>query len=226
MTPAFTHKQEVLQSLLCVCLSFFFFDCGVTQPVRVLSEGATKASASLGGPLIPLGNATIPVPYLTAGVQHGYSSSLTLAGNIHLLTAMVGDIGVDAGVARRFVRQDDWVPELTVKAQCYFFYDVKRGNNPRFFPLLTANASYRVGESTLLYFGVDNLFQFAEPAYFLSPFAGSQFPLSHRMDMQCEVKWMAANANTEHGVMEGHNSINGRGNIGTFLGFHYLLTPP
>jgi hypothetical protein len=226
MTPGVAHKKEVLQFFLCVSLSLFFLDCGVTQPVRVLSEGATKASTSLGGPLIPLGKSTIPVPYLTVGVQHGYSSSLTLAGNVHLLTALLGDIGADAGVARRFVGQDEWVPELTAKAQFYFFYDVKRGNNPRLFPLLTANASYLIGESTLLYFGADNLFQFADPAYFLSPFAGIQFPLSRRVEMQVESKWMAANANTEHGVMEGHNSINGRGNIGTFLGFHYLLTSP
>lgn len=213
-------------TLLCVYLSLCFFHCGVTQPVRVLHEGVTKASASLGGPLIPLGKATIPVPYLTAGVQHGYSSSLTLTGNVHLLTALLGDVGMDAGAAQRFVHEDSWAPELTAKAQLYFFYDVKRGNNPRLLPFLSLNASYLLGGSTLLYFGADNLFQFAQPAYFLSPFAGSQFPLSHRIDMQVEIKWMAANANTEHGVMEGHNSINGRGNIGTFLGFHYLLTSP
>ena len=220
------QKKDALQLILCVCVSFLFFDCGTTQPVRVLDEGTTKVSASLGGPLIPLGKATIPVPYLTAGVQHGFSPSLTMTGNVHLLTALLGDVGADAGVARRFVRQDEWVPELTAKAQLYFFYDAKRGNNPRLFPLLTANASYLLGESTLLYCGTDNLFQFEEPAYFLSPFAGIQFPLSRRVEMQIESKWMAANANTEHGVMEGHNSINGRGNIGAFLGFHYLLTTP
>ena len=220
------QKKETLLLLLCAYFSLCFFHCGITQPVRVLNEGVTKASASLGGPLIPLGKTMIPVPYLTAGVQHGYSSSLTLTGNVHLLTALLGDVGVDAGAAQRFVHEDGWVPELTAKAQLYFFYDVKRGNNPRLFPFLSLNASYLLGESTLLYFGADNLFQFVQPAYFLSPFAGSQFPLSHRIDMQCEVKWMAANANTEHGVMEGHNSINGRGNIGTFLGFHYLLTSP
>ena len=225
-TRRFSPKNRTLLIPLFAYLSFYFCGCGATQPVRVLDEGATKVSASLGGPLIPLGNATIPVPYLVAGVQHGYSSSLTLAGNVHLLTALFGDVGVDAGAAQRFVRSDGWVPEITAKAQCYFFYDVKRGNNPRLFPFLSLNASYLVGESTLLYFGADNLFQFVEPIYFLSPFAGVQFPLSSRFEMQVESKWMAANANTEHGVMEGHNSINGRGNIGTFIGFHYLLKSP
>jgi hypothetical protein len=225
-TLRFPQKKETLLVLLCAYLSLCFFHCGITQPVRVLNEGVTKASASLGGPLIPLGKATIPVPYLTAGVQHGYSSSLTLTGNVHLLTALLGDVGGDAGAAQRFVSENGWVPELTAKAQLYFFYDVKRGNNPRLFPFLSLNASYLLGESTLLYFGADNLFQFVRPAYFLSPFAGSQFPLSHRIDMQFELKWMAANGNTEHGIMEGHNSINGRGNVGTFLGFHYLLTSP
>lgn len=223
-TPRFLHHKKSLLVFLCVCFSVCLIGCGATQPVRVLDEKATKATVSLGGPLIVMGNATIPVPYLTAGIEHGYSSSLTLTGNVHLLTALLGDVGVDAGAAQRLVHETGLIPELTAKAQMYFFYDVRRGNNPRLFPFVSVNASYLLGESTFLYFGADNLFQFAQPVYFLTPFAGTQFPLSHRIELQCEVKWMAANANTEHGILEGHHTISGRGNIGTFVGFHYLLT--
>lgn len=218
--------KVVPASLSVVLLSLFFLGCGATQPVRVLDERETKVSASIGGPLIPFGKSTIPVPYLTAGIQHGVTPSVTITGNVHLLTALLGDVGVDAGAATRVLRQDGWIPEITCKAQCYFYYDAKRGNNPRIYPLLTANASCLQGESTLLYSGIDNLFQSAEPAYLLSPFAGMQFSIGRRIEMQIEAKWMAANVNTEHGIMEGHNSVGGRGNIGTFLGFHYRLAMP
>ena len=209
-----------------IICSFFALHCSATQPVRVLDEGATNVSASLGGPFIPLGNNLVPVPYLTAGIQHGYTGSTTLTANAHLLTALLGDVGMDVGAAQRVLPQDEAVPELTAKAQMYFFYDAQRGNNPRFFPMLTANASYRVGNAALLYFGADNFFQFSKPSYFVSPFLGTQFPLGRGVEMQVESKWMAANVNTAHGVFEGDGSVGGNGNISLFLGFTYSLSSP
>ena len=212
--------------IACMIFSFLALHCGATQPVRVLDDGATKVSASLGGPFIPLGNTVVPIPYLTAGVQHGYTGSTTLTANAHLLTALFGDIGIDVGAARRILQEDELVPEVTAKAQMYFFDDVRRGNNPRFFPMLTVNASYRAGSSTLVYFGADNFFQFSTPSYFISPFVGTQFPLSRSVEMQVESKWMAANVNTAHGVFEGEGSVGGNGNIGLFVGFNYSLNSP
>ncbi len=208
----------------CMVFSFLAFHCGATQPVRVLDEGSTKISTSLGGPFIPLGNNLVPLPYLTAGVQHGYTGSTTLTANAHLLTALFGDIGIDVGAAQRILSQQEIIPEVTAKAQMYFFYDARRGNNPRFFPMLTANASHRVGNATLVYFGADNFFQFSKPSYFVSPFIGTQFPLGCGVEMQVESKWMAANVNTAHGVFEGEGSIGGNGNIGLFFGFNYSFT--
>ena len=202
--------------------AIFWIGCGSTQPVRVLEEGKTKAAISFGGPIIQFGSAPIPVPYLTIGAMHGYSDDLTLAANAHLLSAALGDIGFDAGAALRLLKQDGAVPELTGKAQIYLFDNIAHGpNTPRFFPMISLNGSYLIGESSLFYAGIDNLFQLSKPAYMLSPFIGTEFYISRRISGQIETKWMAANINSSHGILEGYASLGGSGNIGIFLGLVY-----
>lgn len=212
-----------MKHLIPLCIAMIFcIGCGATQPVRVLDEGATKASFSLGGPIIELGGAPIPIPYLTIGAMHGYTNDLTLTANAHLLSAALGDIGLDAGAAMRLCKQEGAIPEVTGKLQLYLFDNIARGlNTPRFFPMISFNGSYLIGESSLVYAGIDNLFQLSKPAYILSPFIGTEFYISHRISGQFEAKWMAANVNTAHGVFEGYASLGGSGNIGVFLGLIY-----
>jgi hypothetical protein len=214
------QKSFVTLSLLTlVCMPSFH--CGVTQPVRVLDKGDSQISASLGGPFIPTRSATIPVPYLNIGIIHGYSENLTLTGNIHVLPLLFGDAGLDAGAAARVVRQDGLLPELTVKGQLTFFFGVREGIQTRAYPQASLNASYLMGQSDLLYLGVDNWFQSASPSYLFTPLLGYQFPLGDRWRGQLETKWMAANVNTSRGIFEGHSNIAHFGNTSVFIALLY-----
>ena len=210
-----------------ICFIFFLIifveGCGVTQPVRVLKENETRAIASLGGPVVVMGGMSVPIPYLTAGIAHGFSENVTLTSTLHLTTLAFKSLGIDAGVSSALLHEHSSLPEITLHGQIYFFDDFVRGNNPRIFPMATVNASYHIGERTLAYFGADNLYQIHQPQLFFSPFIGMQFPLSIVLAMQIETKWMAANINTAHGVFEGTGSINSKGNFGLFVGFQYSL---
>ena len=218
----FAYFCSMRFTLFILFAAIFWIGCGSTQPVRVLEEGKTKAVFSLGGPIIQFGSAPIPVPYLTIGAMHGYSHDLTLTANAHLLSAALGDIGFDAGAALRLLKQDGAIPEVTAKAQMYLFDNIARGPNaPRLFPMISLNGSYLIGESSLFYAGIDNLFQLSKPAYILSPFIGTEFYISRRISGQIETKWMAANINTSHGILEGYAAIGGLGSIGFFLGLTY-----
>jgi hypothetical protein len=210
-------KKIILHSTA-VIFALLSFHCSATQPVRVLQENETRIAASLGGPVIPLGDITIVLPYSTVGVEHGITSDVTMYGNIHPTTLLFKDLGLDFGAAVRLLRQDHAIPEVTVKGSCYFFWDIARGNNKRIFPTATLNASYSVGERKLLYFGADNLYQVHQPEYFVSPFIGFQFPLGETIALQVETKWMAMNKNTSHGIFEGAGSVDGKGNIGLLFG--------
>jgi len=198
--------------------------CGVTQPVRIIDQGTTQAAVSLGGPLIPFAGMTVPTPYLNLGLIHGYRDNLTLTGNVHVTTALLKNAAFDVGAATRLSRESNGWPELTVKGQLYFFSDLERLDNARVFPMVTINASYLLGHSTLLYLGADQLIQFNKPQYFFTPFAGTQLSLSDRSAMQIELKWMATNVNSAHGIFRGTGSIEDHGDIGIFFGFTYGLS--
>jgi hypothetical protein len=204
--------------------TIFFSGCGVTQPVRIIDQGTTQAAVSFGGPLIPFGGMTVPTPYLNLGLIHGYKENLTLTGNVHVTTALFKNAAFDLGAATRLARESNGWPELTAKAQLYFFSDLERLDNARVFPMVSINASYLLAHSALFYAGADQLIQFNKPQYFFTPFAGAQLSFSDRSALQIELKWMAANANSAHGIFRGTGSIGDHGDIGVFFGYTYGLS--
>ncbi len=164
--------SRLVSWLLLAFTSLTAYHCGITQPVRVLDEGKTQATLSLGGPFVPLGSTAVPVPNLNAGVLYGWSRDVTLAGEVHLLPILFGDAGLDTGLAARLVAQQRLVPEVTGKVMLMAFTDFRGGMHPRLYPLASLNASYLIGDASLLYFGADNLYQLTSPHYLLSPFLG------------------------------------------------------
>jgi hypothetical protein len=209
---------------LFLSIAFVFSSCSVTQPVRVIEEGTTKTAVSVGGPFVPFGGLVVPLPYVNAGLMHGYTDNVTLTANLHATMAMLKNAAIDVGGAARLVRQDGWTPEVTAKGQVYLFSDLRMIKNVRVFPVVSVNASRLVGKSSLVYIGVDQLVQFDKPNYFISPFAGFQFPLSERWSMQTELKWLASNINSEHGILRGTGAIGGHGDVALFFGFTYGLS--
>lgn len=219
------HQDARLGATLCLlCTALLVSSCGVTQPVRVIDQGTTQAAVSLGGPLIPFGGMTVPTPYLNLGLIHGYKENLTLTGNVHATMAFLKNAAIDVGAATRLARESNGWPEVTAKGQLYVFSDLERIDNARVFPLVSINASYLWGRSTLIYAGAEQLFQFNKPHYFFTPFAGTQISISDRSALQIELKWMAANVNSAHGIFRGTGSIGGHGDIGVFFGYSYGLS--
>ncbi len=215
--PYLCLMKYIFPFVLFICIG-----CGATQPIRVLEEGKTNAVLSLGGPVMELGTTPIVVPYLTVGVMNGLTHNLTLTANAHIVSAIFGDIGLDAGLALRMVKQDGIIPEVTSKVQFYLFDNLANGtNSPRLFPNVALNGSYLIGESSLIYVGVDNVFELSKPSYIISPFIGTEFYISQRISGQLEAKWIAANVMTSHGILEGYAAIGGTGNIGLYLGLIY-----
>lgn len=215
--------MRIISSFVVLSLSLLLISCGVTQPIRPIEHGTTKAIASFGGPIIPFAGIAIPVPYLNFGAMYGYNQNMTVFANGHFTALLFKDVGLDAGFSSRLLAEKGIRPEIVLNGRMYFFWDAFRGNTTRFFPMGTLLGSYKVGEQSLFYFGSDNLYQFSTSDFFISPLIGYSFPISETMMMQIESKWLAMNHNTEHGVFEGMGSISGKGNIGLFFGLEYSL---
>jgi len=213
----------LLNILLLLSIVLAVSSCSVTQPVRVLDEGTTRVAVSIGGPFVPKFGIAVPTPYLNVGLMHGITKDVTLTADLHATMALLKNAALDAGASIRLLHQDGSIPEITAKGQLYIFSDLERISNARLFPLLSLNGSYLLGKSTLLYAGADQMLQFDKPSYFIAPLAGTQFALSERWSMDVELKWMAANINTSHGILRGTGAIGGHGDIALFFGFTYGL---
>ncbi|MCX6139161.1 MAG: hypothetical protein NTV54_16895 [Ignavibacteriales bacterium] len=195
--------------------------CGVTQPVRVLEKGSTQLSASLGGPIIKPAGFPMPVPYMTAGAVHGLTGDVSLIGRAHVTALLFGDLGLDAGAAYALAHERGIVPEITATGELYLFSDLRHGSATRGYPFLSLNASYVLTGSVLVFAGAEDVYQLRPARHFMTPFAGVEIPVSSRSVLQMEMKWMAANVNTAHGVFEGYSSIGGMGSFATFFGCTY-----
>lgn len=190
--------------------------CAATQPVRVLPKGQSRIIASVGGPWQPKKSPTVVVPYATLGTMRGLSDRTTLVYDAHVLMAAFGVAGADVGLAHRVRAQRGALPEITGLGQAYLFAG---SGGARLFPHASVNASWMHGERQLLYLGGDAFGQFTGgPAVLFAPLAGWQFPVHRRVQLQTELKWMAANVNTDRGIFKGQGNIGGHGGLSFQLG--------
>jgi len=206
---AIRTAAAALAGLLCACAA--------TQPVRVLRQGETRLTSSIGGPLLPNHAPTGIIPYTNVGKMWGRSDNVTLTANAHLLAAAFGVAGVDFGAARRLRAANGLMPEITGQAQVYLFAGP---GGARVYPNFTANASWAAGPRTLVYAGSAATIRF-EPggqSLIATPLAGVQRDVGRRVALQLEGKWMASNVDMHSGLFEGENSVGGNGGLALQLG--------
>jgi hypothetical protein len=214
-TPNISRHAAVLTLLVAMGM---LWGCSAVQPVRVLERGQEAITTSLGGALAPGTSPTGVVPYLTAGYANGIGDDVTVHGRAHLVMAAFGALGLDVGASMRALRQDGAVPEVTVSGQVLGFASLVRSAPVRLYPNITANASWSVGERSLLYLGSHATVQFDSRSTLVSPFAGFQFPISDGVRLQLETIWQASNIDTRAGVFDGESSIGGNGSFGIYIG--------
>jgi hypothetical protein len=215
-----------LQYFINSCLLLLIFistGCSVLTTVRVLEKDHSQYNLSVGGPLVPGSVPTVIIPYCTLGYAYGIKNDLTLAGNFHLLSAIFKTPGIDVGAVYRALPENGFLPEISVYPKIYVFYGLRDPQYFRCFPSFAVNASYLMGEKHLFYFGFDYMFQLTSNDSFITPFIGYEFPISYSIKLQTELKWIAANADTRHGIFEGESSISGKGAMGIFVVVNYGL---
>lgn len=76
--------------------------CGTTHLVRPVGAGHTRIDASVGGPVVVLGGAPIPVPMGVISVAHGLRDDLDVHADAHLTAAAFGEAGLTLGSAYHF----------------------------------------------------------------------------------------------------------------------------
>ena len=164
--------------------------CAATHTVRPLGRGNAALNASLGGPLVTVGSATIPTPILTLGGAYGVRDDAEVTVHADATAALFGVLHVDPGLAfHPLIRDGGAIPTLTVAAAFHLLTNL---SDTRVAPQLTLAAAWRVGCRHLLYAGADSAVASGTPARLVvGPLQGGEARLGRRLGLALEAKWLA-----------------------------------
>lgn len=160
-------------------------------------------TGSVGGPVIDVGPAPIPLPLSTLGVRVGVSERSDVALGVHpSLAAMFGVWGVDAGGSYLVLKPDGPRPAVLIDARTSFIWgDTAQGapaGGLRNFTDVAALASWAwTPRDHLVYVGAETFFQPVPFRPTAGLVAGNQFRVSPAVGATVEVKWMQGHVNTD-----------------------------
>lgn len=215
------HKL-LLFSLLVAGLA----SCAPARFVKPLAEDQHAAALSLGGPLIQYGDATIPMPLVSAAYAYGFDSTLTGFGGVHITSALYGNVQLDLGVTKKVWNQEGAVPAVSITPVANIIYRNKDAK--RIYPQLDVNAYWEVNRGrNLIYAGFSNWFELSgkkahdqeqEHHWLFTPQVGHQF-VRPKWDITIEAKVIAPHIAYESNVVEYQSPFGKRGAFGLHFGY-------
>ena len=170
-----------------------FVACTTTHIVRPLGRGNGAVHASIGGPLLLLGNAAFPTPIITVGGAYGVRDDVDIFLHANVTAAAFGDMHLEPGVAwHPVIRDRGAVPTVTVAGSLHFLTDFR--TSARALPQLTAATAWSLGKKRhMLYAGADLAVSFEGKGWVpvFGPFVGGELRLGRRVGLSLEAKWLA-----------------------------------
>ena len=170
----------------------------------------------------------LPIPNVTAAVQHGLRDNLDVTGSLYLTPLMFGMVGVDVGAAWYPV-VDPSATTISVHPRLLMIASVKPNVDERFrvYPAVSASAAWRNGDDRI-YTGFDLAVPISAPDYdadaapaVLSPFVGYRFALGSSSSLHAEIKWMGINVRTN--ATTDYINPFGMGGLAPFIGYEFGL---
>jgi len=189
-----------------------------------LRRGQSVVALELGGPVVNLSGAQLPVPYPVARVRYGVTNRLNLNVGGHLLMPAFGVVAFDAGASYHFLDQDGWRPCLGLSAGELGLIQFDGGRGTTFLPQMEVTASYLRPNHSLSYFGVHTLYQI-RPTFFMtySPYVGHNFSVGRNLSVSLEMKWYAASQRAKPRSVTYSLPIANHGGLGIVAGVNYHL---
>ncbi len=180
--------------------------CSTLHGVRPLGEGGLAVEASLGGPIVELFGAPIPLPITTVGAAYGFTDQWEAHAAIHPTTAaLFGVVMFEVGGTWHPLPQDGARPRISadltlVNGAGDVDPDTGKPGGYRLFVQPTAVFAWDWGKDARHTF-------YAAPTMFLQPFpdvkahgavaVGGRWGLGPAVGLTTELKWIDPWANTE-----------------------------
>lgn len=212
--------------IILFCFSVSIFACAPSHFVKPLEKKQHAANLALGGPLIKYGNATIPVPFLTATYGYGIDSTLTGFAAINITSGLYGNLQMEIGATKQVLKQNKYIPGISFNPVINFIYHDK--NAKKLYPQLDLNLFWEYGKrKNFVYIGIDNWFELSQKRAFgvkqqnhwiFSPMIGHTFA-GKKWNFNIEAKIIAPNLSNKNIVVEYQTPLNKRGTMGIYFGY-------
>ena len=215
------QKKSHLLLLLLFCAA-----CAPTRYVKPLAKRQSAASLSLGGPLIAYGNATIPVPFLTANYGYGVDSTLTAFGSLNVTSALYGNFQLELGATKQFLEQHTYLPGLSGTLALNGIY--RSADAAKLYPQLDLNAFWEYGKrKNYFYIGLSNWFELSQKRtlgetqsnhWIWMPLLGHSFN-GKKWNVNLEAKVIAPNLSNKNIVVDYQTPFGSHGALGVYIGY-------
>jgi hypothetical protein len=216
------ERNVVVYAVLVSCV--LLLQCGTVSSVKPLGVGNKAIAFSAGGPVAPVYDMDIPLPYSVLRYRFGLKDNTDIHIGIHPTMALFGNLGIDAGVTRHFMRNLGMRPGISAGLALYGFYDFADLDHMRAYPELSIIFSYDIFRSShVVYFGGQGMIQFAEPYIVPAAVAGGEFSLGRNFALSIETRWYAPTESSDDRVVDFRLRPFDQGALGFVLGLGYRL---
>lgn len=190
--------------------------------IRPIGVGKKSITLSSGGPITEIYDITMPVPYSVLRYRQGLNEDTDLHIGIHPTMAILGNLGVDFGLTKQITEQSGWKPSFALGGSVYGFYHFNETSSIRAYPEISIIGSYNLGHRRkVLYFGAQNMIQFAQPYLVSAPFIGLELPFGNHFILNLETKWYGPTEESEDRVVDYNFKPLGYGALGFVWGASY-----
>ena len=211
-------------------LLVFALACSTIHGVKPVGKGNVEVGVSLGGPIVEVYGAPIPLPLSTIGATVGVTDTVNIHAAFHPTAAALMGIGeLDLGGSWQFLAPRGAVPRLMGDLTLVGAYGDQSEGSPeggfRLFVQPSVMASWDWGKKKqhTFYTGPTVFIEPAPTFHALGAWAvGERWGLGARAHLDTELKWIAPYASS-YNLVTHYYSPAAMGAISFQLGFGYVF---
>lgn len=201
-----------------------YLSCGTVASVRPIGQERKAVSFSFGGPVTPVYNVDLPLPYSVIRLRYGLGANTDLHFGIHSTMSLLANVGIDVGLTRHFIVQSGLRPALCLGVNLYGFCHINEFSSTRVYPHVSLICSYAFSKHHhLAYFGSHAMIQFIDPHVILAPLVGVEVPFGKRFVVNTEALWYAPTEASKDRVVDYTLRPFDHGAIGFAAGVSYIF---
>lgn len=214
----------------CLTLVPLLAGCGTMNSARPLAEGEHAFGLTFGGPLLKLGGTPIPLPNAVIEGRSGLPAlkdhPFDLNYGINLTAATFGVAQMHAGASLQLLAQQGGIPAVSLSDRLFFATNGldrrKEDHGAWGMDQVELTASWAL-QQQLVYGGLAQYTDFANPRLLLTPFLGAQLDFGRPggFGLQLEARYFGVTALQETNTLKWVTF--GRGALAPMLGVRYTL---